>query len=252
MMDKIDFHLHAEFSYDSSIQSSELLPLAIQKSYSAIAFTEHLDLLPQELGYFGLKSLHQYIKQINNLKAMYPQIKVLCGIEIGDYHQVKDFALSLLNMYHFDLILGSVHFLSDHTNVAIKLPNALSPTQIEDYYRQNLSLVSTCQIDVLAHLGVYKRYYDTKPDESFCLPLLKEIFGIMIERKIALELNFSCFRKVYHRLLPEPEQIKLYHDMGGRLISIGSDSHQLEHFDDHYDEVIKVIREIGEFEVLEF
>jgi len=57
---------------------------------------------------------------------------------------------------------------------------------------------------------------------------------VLIERGIALEINFSGLRKPYGRLLPETWQIELYREMGGDLFSIGSDAHQLQHFDDHY------------------
>jgi hypothetical protein len=50
---------------------------------------------------------------------------------------------------------------------------------------------------VLAHLGVYKRYYPEAPDESFALSLIKEVFRKMISKGIALELNFSAYRKPY-------------------------------------------------------
>ncbi|MDZ4122308.1 MAG: hypothetical protein U1C33_07785, partial [Candidatus Cloacimonadaceae bacterium] len=47
-------------------------------------------------------------------------------------------------------------------------------------------------------------------------------------------LNFSCYRKLYQRLLPDAHILDLYQQMGGRLVSIGSDSHQISHFDDFY------------------
>ncbi len=237
-MSKTDFHIHAEYSYDSKILAEEIVQTAISLSYESIAITEHLDLLPQELGYFGLKSLSQYVFHLTALKARYPQIRLLCGLEIGDYHQVRDFARPLISQFEFDLILGSVHFLSDKTNVAIPIKRPLSPADLEDYYRQNLELVSTCEIDVLAHLGVYKRFLSEKPDERRLRPLLKEILEVLIDRKIALEINFSSFRKTYQSLLPEPEVLELYHHLGGRLISIGSDAHKLEHFDDNYSQVL--------------
>ncbi len=238
---KTDYHIHTEYSYDSSITGAELLAKAIERNYRAVAITEHLDLLPQELGYFGLKSLTEYRKSIFQLREQFPQIYLYLGLEIGDYHLVKSFAQSLLDMYQFDLILGSVHFLSDHTNIAVKHPTPLSPTQIRDYYKQNLSLVSNCNIDVLSHLGVYKRFYDCRPDESNSIDIIKELFTVMIAKNIALEINYSCYRKPYRRLIPEEDQLELYYNMGGRLVTIGSDSHHIDHFDDHFDTALSWI-----------
>jgi len=200
--------------------------------YDAIAITEHLDLLPWELGANGLIALRKYLDQFSSLRQAYPQLPILRGIEIGDYQAVRDFAFNLVSEFEFDLILGAVHFLSDRTNVAIPLPHPLTDVQIIDYYTLNLRLVSECEIDVLAHLGVYKRYYKDVPDESETLPIIKDIFHTIIERGIALEINYSAFRKPYRRCLPEPWLLDLYMEIGGRLFSIGSDSHHLDHFHD--------------------
>lgn len=227
-----DYHIHSEDSYDSRIKAEDLINKAINLGYDEIAFTEHLDLLPQELSVFGLPSLTRYKARITALQQRYPQLSILCGIEIGDYHLVRDFANSLIADLHFDLVLGAVHFLSDHRNVAVPLPKPLDEKAVTDYYEHNLNLVSTCDIDVLAHLGVYKRYYPAIPDESFAMPIIKEIFATMIARNIALEINFSALRKNYPSYLPEAPMVQLYTDMGGKLFSIGSDSHLLEHFND--------------------
>lgn len=233
-MGKIDYHLHTEGSYDSQIKSTALAAKAIELGYDEIAITEHLDLLPQEVSVFGLPSLSRYQQRIKQLNMDFPELKILLGIEVGDYHRVKDYAKPLLDMIPFELILGSVHFLSDHSNVAIPFPHPLSNQQREDYFRQNLALVTHCDIDVLAHLGVYKRYYPELVSEASFHPIIRDIFTVMIDREIALEINFSSLRKTYPSLIPEPGLVEMYLNMGGKLVTIGSDAHCLDHFDDYY------------------
>ncbi|HOH96698.1 MAG TPA: histidinol-phosphatase HisJ family protein [Candidatus Cloacimonadota bacterium] len=240
---KKDYHIHTKYSYDSCIDADTLLIDAIANGYSDIAITEHLDLLPQELSLYGLPSLNQYREYIRALQLKHPSIGLQMGIEIGDFHQVREFATNLISGFDFFPILGSVHFLSDHTNVAIPMPNKLTTHQVLDYYEQNLSLVSECDIDVLAHLGVYKRYYPEAPDESFALSLIKEVFRKMISKGIALELNFSAYRKPYKSILPDPGYLKLYSEMGGYLFTIGSDAHHIDHFDKHYHHAISYLPE---------
>lgn len=236
---KIDYHLHTEYSYDSNLKAEDLINKAISLSYDAIAITEHLDLLPYELSRFGLPAFHKYFKNIATLKEKYASapLRFSGGLEIGDFQRVRSFADDLLAQFKPELILGAVHFLTDHTNVAMPLKHPLSAAEIAEYYRHNLDLVSQCQIKVLAHLGVYKRYYGETPDESHCQSLIRDIFQTMIDRRIALEINFSSLRKPYGRLTPEPGQIELYRSLGGKLFSIGSDSHQLDHFDTHYEQL---------------
>ncbi|MCB5271124.1 MAG: histidinol-phosphatase HisJ family protein [Candidatus Cloacimonetes bacterium] len=229
---KYDFHLHTQYSFDSRMTGDELLQKAVDLQYDEIAITEHLDLLPQELSIYGLPSLSKYQAYIKALQDKYPQVKLHKGIEIGDYHQVRDFAQNLIAAFDFFPILGSVHFVSEHLNVAIPLKKPLSPKEVEEYYLHNLKLASTCEIDVLAHLGVYKRYYENAPDESSALPILKDIFQVIIERGIALEINLSSLRKPYQEVIPEPLYLQMYRDLGGSLFSLGSDAHVLEGFGD--------------------
>lgn len=236
---KIDYHIHTEYSYDSRLKAMDLIDRAIELKYDKIAITEHLDLFPWELARYGLPSFSRYIKQVDSLKEQFTSapLRIICGVEVGDFQRVKPFADEFLAQVEFELRLGAVHFLSDHTNVAIPLKRQLTAADHEDYYRQNLALVTGCDIDVLAHLGVHKRYLEEQPDESHCRGLLTDIFQVMVERRIALEINFSSLRKPYARLLPDLWQIELYRSLGGKLFSIGSDAHLLEHFDLNYEQL---------------
>ncbi len=227
-----DYHLHSQYSWDSNLQAKDLLDKAISLNYTALALTEHLDLLPWELSVNGLLSLKEYSAYVDMLKTQYPQLQIIKGIEIGDYHRVKDFASALVREIDLELTLGAVHFLSDQINVAVPLAYPLSDEQVKDYYLQNLTLVRECEIDVLAHLGVYKRYYEQQPNEEHALPIVKDIFNVMIEKQIALEINYSPYRKDYGNCLPEPCFLELYKDMGGKLFTIGGDCHHLDHFND--------------------
>ncbi len=227
-----DYHLHSQYSWDSKLHAKDLLDKAISLNYTALALTEHLDLLPWELSVNGLLSLKEYSAYVDMLKTQYPQLQIIKGIEIGDYHRVKDFASALVREIDLELTLGAVHFLSDQINVAVPLAYPLSDEQVKDYYLQNLTLVRECEIDVLAHLGVYKRYYEQQPNEEHALPIVKDIFNVMIEKQIALEINYSPYRKDYGNCLPEPYFLELYKDMGGKLFTIGGDCHHLDHFND--------------------
>ncbi|HOD17118.1 MAG TPA: histidinol-phosphatase HisJ family protein [Candidatus Cloacimonadota bacterium] len=246
---KKDFHLHADFSPDSSIKLAELVPRAAELGYSELAITEHLDLMPQEIAVSGLPSLQKYQKMVAEIQALYPHLKLHCGIEVGDFTEVRSQAIPLLNEFHFRPVLGSIHIILQNLNVAIPLKKKLRPTEIKAYYETNLRMVETCPIDILAHLGVYKRYYSEKPVEMHCQSLISRIFEVMIYRGIALEINYSGLRRPYKSLLPEPEYLALYKKLGGKLVTIGSDAHKLQFFDDFYHIAYQAVTEFG-FEIL--
>jgi len=241
---KYDYHIHTEDSFDSKIKAEELVQKAIALGYDEIAITEHLDLLPEELSVLGLPSLTRYKARIKVLQEKYPQLRILCGVEIGDYHRVRDFAAGLIESLNFDVIMGSVHFLRNHTNVAMPLPHPLTDAEVIEYYEHNLDMVTNCNIDILGHLGVYKRYYKEVPDESIALPIIKAIFEVMIQRNIALEINFGPLRRGYKYYHPEPEHLQLYNSLGGKLYSVGSDAHHLENIDDYMHSIPEIYRSL--------
>jgi histidinol-phosphatase (PHP family) len=55
--------------------------------------------------------------------------------------------------------------------------------------------------------------------------LYKNLFGILIRRGIALEVNTSGLRKKINRPSPTYELLKLYKETGGELVTVGSDAH---------------------------
>ena len=60
--------------------------------------------------------------------------------------------------------------------------------------------------------------------------ILREIFKILIERGKALELNVSGFhREPRFSPLPCLTVLKLFSQMGGGLVTIGTDAHIKEH-----------------------
>ncbi len=224
---------------------ADLIPRAIGLGYDDIVITEHLDLAPREIAVFGVPPLVKYRNHVEHFRKKYPEIRLGCGIEVGDFQDTKALAEPLLKEMQFDLVLGSVHYIRNHINVAIPMRQPLTKQDRLDYYKRNLQLVKTCNIDVLAHLGVYKRYYYQPPDESDCLPVMSEIFQAIIGKNIALEINFSAFRRNYKSLHPETDQLELYRELGGRLVTIGSDAHTLDTFDDHYEQAQAAVARYG-------
>ena len=60
-----------------------------------------------------------------------------------------------------------------------------------------------------------------------------------------IELNTSS--RAYHlkSLMPSREILELYHDMGGKIITIGSDAHNADRVGDRVMESQKILKEIG-------
>jgi histidinol-phosphatase (PHP family) len=243
---KIDYHIHSTFSADAFSEMEDIVRKAIQRGYTEIAFTEHYDLLPSEIAVYGVPPYNKYQERIAELQQKYPGIKLLLGIEAGEMHLVQMLYDQITKYKKPDLLIASIHLLSDGKNTSVPFEIPLKSSETRDYYAENLKLVKLMDFDILGHLGIYKRYYKVHPkEEDACIDLIKEIFNEMIRKNIALEINYSGLRKTLHSLIPEPAHIQLYLDLGGKLLTIGSDAHHVDQFDDLYEEAILILNGLG-------
>lgn len=83
---------------------------------------------------------------------------------------------------------------------------------------------------VLGHLDLIKRY---DPAGIYPFERTRDIVAAILERAIAdgkgIEVNTSSFRYGLPDLQPATEILELYRDLGGTIVTIGSDSHEPDH-----------------------
>ncbi len=245
-MGKIDYHIHGTFSSDSQIETEALIQLAIERGYQSIAITEHFDFKPAEIAEYGVPAYLKYHRHMTQLREKYgDRIDIVIGVEAGEYNRYGDIADEVFRFAPPELIIGSIHSTSDMTNFSLRLKWAINRENLIEYYSENLDMVKRCNIDILGHLGIHKRYMKELPDESFCMEIIDEIFTTVIDRGIMLEVNYSPLRRDMQNILPEPALLKRFRELGGERITIGSDSHRLQDFDLHNLQVISMLDTLG-------
>ena len=79
--------------------------------------------------------------------------------------------------------------------------------------------------------------------------LIRGILKEIIKKDRGLEVNTSGYRIDGENPLPSFEILKLYQQLGGRILTIGSDSHNTENITNKFDYTISQLKEIG-FEYL--
>lgn len=226
-----DFHLHTRFSVDSQAEPRDYCLRALERGYRAICLTDHADFVPKDPGY-GFFSYERYRRAVLACRDEFRgQLVVGFGIEI-DYHQSWEHEIrSFLVDKEFDYILGGVHYLGDHTSVMEERCFAgLSQREAyEAYFREVLHLAESGLCQGLAHLDMIKRVgqriYGRYAAEEYADSILP-ILAAAIRHGIALEINLSGCRKDLGPL-PGLDVLDLYAQVGGSLITIGSDAHRV-------------------------
>ncbi|MFY9178016.1 MAG: histidinol-phosphatase HisJ family protein [Caldicoprobacterales bacterium] len=233
----MDYHIHTNHSIDGEMTIDEVCRKAISLGIKEIAFTDHIDLdWPDPEFDFASIDIEQYILEIDQSKAKYKgQLRIKTGIEIGMQPHVLDETAKIIEDYPFDFVIGSVHIIQRMDPYQGKY--YIGKTKEEFYrlyYEETLRLIKEFSyFDVLGHIGYIKRYsplpYE-KEDDLLHLDLVDEILRVLIKEDKGIEVNTSGFRHISNSSMPSIEIVRRYKELGGTVITLGSDSHKLSDF----------------------
>ena len=214
-----------------------LCEAAVENGLSGIAITDHCDI---EL--FDEQNLSLRIKQsffeARKARAVFcDNLTLSCGIELGQPLASLDKTNMFLSNYDFDFVLCSTHALPGQLDFALNYYKNHSAKQFNiifgAYLRQLLRMVEWGNFDSLAHLTYPLRYAVNKDGETIDLDLHREMIDVVLkllaEKGKALEINTSGLRREMQQTLPTFEIIKRFRELGGELITIGSDAHFSNH-----------------------
>ena len=238
-----DYHVHTEFSDDSIYDMEDAVKDGIRIGLDEICFTDHVDFGVKldvgepgttfRLGHDGkpLRNVDypRYFAKIEMLQQKYAgQITIRKGLEFGLQMCQLERYQKLYDSYPLDFVIHSNHQVND---IEIHLPEFYAgKTQREYnrvYYEEILRTVNAYKdYSVLGHLDAFNRY-DPKgecPLSDF-EDLVYEIFKVVSRDDKGIELNTSNVRYGVRDLTPSRAILKIYHDLGGRIITIGSDAH---------------------------
>ncbi len=251
-----DSHIHSEFSFDGQKDGTGtvdyIAETAIQKGIDEISICDHCDIDDILDGIYPPYDADGVKAAIFNAKEKYDgKIRINYGIELGQAHARYDEAKKLLADYNYDFVIGSLHNLRSYPDFSLMRYAKMNRAMIEYLVRRTLSelleLINIGGIATIAHITYMHRYlqieevpFDYKP----YYPQFEEIFKKMIEKGIALEVNTSGLRRG-STTLPYPELCAFYHEVGGELITLGSDAHFAVDIGSGIEEAAKFLREIG-------
>jgi len=251
-----DYHLHSHFSADSEMTMDQLCQAAVSKGLDEIAVTDHHDIDYQDNTIEFLIDKEKYLKEIENMQQKYKgQLQLKKGIEMGLQPHILEESKQYL-AEDFDFIIGSFH-----TAEKKDLYNGdffKNYSQWEAYIQYLKTVFEVVRkydhYNVIGHLDIIRRYGDFKkqPDlmeNKEAAVLIREILKEIIKKDRGLEVNTSGYRIDGENPLPSFEILKLYQQLGGEILTIGSDSHNIENITNKFNYTISQLKEIG-FEYL--
>lgn len=228
-----DQHIHSEFSNDGErgLSIPVICETAIKLGLKGVAVTDHLEpFWPDENDPSDL-DVPSYEAALMEYESVYrDRIKLAKAVEVGllpgENNEICD---QIVNDYPYDFVIGSVHFSEAYP---IEYPGFLEGRTIEEildnYYTLIIESIKEYKnYDVLGHINCIDRYTDGFAPTDLYMPYVEEILRIAIGDGKGIEVNTSAFRYgIGDRGTPTRPILDLYKDLGGEIITIGSDAHK--------------------------
>ncbi len=252
-----DHHVHSEFSGDCDTPIDDVVKRAIKLGLKEVMFTDHQDFdYPSNKICFEL-NIEEYVEKIKKLREKYKEIDILMGIEIGYQPNLNDKINNLLNSHPFDFVICSIHAWN---GIELDTGDLFKGKTQEEGYREYFENLKYCvenfdNCDVYGHLDFIVRYgnfenkilkYEDYKD------IIDEILKIIINNGKGIEVNTSGLRYNLNTMHPNKDILKRYLELGGKIITLGSDAHFAEDICSDFDTAIKELKEIGFKEITTF
>ena len=225
-----DCHVHSNVSADAEVPMTELARLALEAGLNEVCFTDHVE--PEVV--FGArpdwKHLTAEFEKAQNI--MGDQICLHIGVELGDAPWDFDAAEALLTEGpELDFVIGSVHCVTPKLggmNIYNYVPKDEQEAYlaIEDYLSQLEKLAAWGKFDVLGHLTVPLRYFYRRGMTQLTFDpyeeQVREILRTLLQKGCGMEMNTNLGDDP----VPGAKWLKLYRELGGEMITLGSDTHK--------------------------
>jgi histidinol phosphate phosphatase hisJ family len=272
-----DYHIHCKYSDDSEEDLEKIIETAINKGIGEICFTDHVDYgikldkdvfekidenakkdWIKKIGRIDLNvDYPNYFKEIEELREKYKdKITIRQGLEFGmQVHTIKDFQ-KLFDKYKekFDFVILSCHQVNDKEFWTNEFQKGKSIDEYNAEYYEEIYRVMSRYSDysILGHLDHIQRYNETIYPFEKSREIIVKILKKVIEDNKGIEVNTSSFRYGLKELTPERDILKLYHELGGKIITIGSDAHKAENVGEHIPYIQEELKKIGFTDICTF
>lgn len=249
-MKKIDYHMHTHFSTDSEASPKEHVLKAIEMGLDEICFTDHKDFEYPECP-FDL-DVQPYFQELKQLQKEYKdQISIKIGIEIGlDVEYQKEIE-EFINENDYDYVIGSIHVIhqTEFYDPALFFDGKTKEEAHREFFMNTLECVKAFDcFNCLGHLDYicrYGPYEDKSVEHEKYQDIIDDIFKVLIQKGKGIEVNTSGYRDRKTCGFPSYEQVQRYYDLGGRIVTVGTDSHTSDRVGEHVEDVIKEYQRIG-------
>ena len=266
----IDCHCHTRNSPDAPQDAGNtpfaLCARAAELGLRALAVTEHCEVnafygiehYNAEPNGYDVYNQNEYFERSmtenaavkKSAEEKFPRLNFISGIELGQATSDFEIAGKIGSDPRLDFVIASLHRVRGKDDFAfIKYENYDIPALLREYYEEMAELCRWGNFDVLGHLTYTLRYIEGDKGIAVDMRAYDEIIAecmkILAANGKGIELNTSGLRQRYGKTFPTPDYLKLWKDLGGEVLSLGSDSHTPESLGKGLDIGLALAKEAG-------
>ena len=219
MLCDLHTHTHHSFDGDPSATALAMAQAAVDAGVGVMALTDHCEVNGQVQGLYPYFDQAAAFAEVSAARdAFAGKLTLLRGLELGQPMEHPEQALAMREAHDYDFVILSLH------NVSEKHYHMLYDRLLDEMIRS----VSFPGVHTLAHVTYPARYWaeaGKQFDMTPHIPRLTKLFEQLCKHGVALEVNVSTLWKGHGFAMPDREVLQLYKQVGGELVTIGSDSH---------------------------
>ena len=269
--DKIpDYHLHSLYSTDCSSELERIIDSSQKKGLSSICLTDHNDYdfpdTPSKIR-FDL-DIDNYLATLSWLKQkLLPTFDLRIGVEQGIMPSSCE-ALNSFSQEHrgIDFIIASSHVVNNHDPYYEESWFNDDGSEIDQYQMYKMyfeemlqNVTNLTDYNVYGHMDYIFRYgpksranFEVVTSELFekkyfpiFRDLIHDILKKIIENGKGIEINTGSLYRGMDFMHPHTLILQMYKELGGEILTFGSDSHDYQHIGYHFDEAAEMARSLG-------
>lgn len=254
-MVRSDFHMHTAFSTDSDAPVRAMLDAAVARGLDTVCITDHMDKdypPDEELGEHPfLFDVEEYFRTMEAVREEYRgRLEVRIGIELGLQKHLGSFCRELTEKYPFDFVIGSTHLVGGKDPYYKKCFEGKTDEEVyRQAFRETLDNIRAFQgFDVLGHYDYVVRYGDRQNFAYSYSRFADETDAVLrelIEQGKGLEMNTGGLKYGLGFCNPHPDVMKRYRELGGEIVTVGSDAHKPEHVAYDFEKACEILKNCG-------
>jgi histidinol-phosphatase (PHP family) len=243
--------MHTHHSGDSEASPLSMVQEAMKKGLDGLCFTDHYDYdYPDEPELF-LLDFAAYREEIAALRAQFAgTFPIRWGIELGLQPHVTAENRRVTSTYPFDFVIGSSHVVHGMDPYYSRYYEGRNEENAYREYFESIleNLQTDADFDVYGHIDYVVRYGPNRNrfySYAKYADVIDEILRTLISKGKGIELNTAGFKYGLGHPNPTEAILARYRELGGEILTIGSDAHAPEHVAYDFTKVTEILQQTG-------